>query len=297
MTAPAYTFFKYFPITDPNRTWGFTVVSVGNSKIPPQHPYPPAKHPDDHNFTWRKGRILDTYTLVYIPNGSGTFESTESGLIRIEKNCLFIVYPHIWHRYRPDIQTGWDEYWIEMTGNTAERFMNCPEFDPGKPVINLRASDVWMDHFIQLVETARHEPQGFQYLLASHTITILAHLLANKGQEDFDNEKIQIINQAKATLIDRMTENIDLRELAEQLCVSYSWFRKHFKNHTGLSPRQYQLEFRFQRARELLDHTDLPVNQISDRLGFSSVFYFSQQFKQKTGFCPLKYRYRRKNQV
>ena len=62
------------------------------------------------------------------------------------------------------------------------------------------------------------------------------------------------------------------------------------KKQTGLSPRQYQIEIRFSRARDFLTQSDQTISQISDRLGFYSVYYFSRFFKERTGMPPSVYR-------
>lgn len=72
--------------------------------------------------------------------------------------------------------------------------------------------------------------------------------------------------------------------------VSYSTFRKFFKEFTGLSPALYQQDLRLQRAKELLATTDLSIKEIAYRLCFDTPDYFSQKFKAKTGMTPREYR-------
>jgi AraC-like DNA-binding protein len=62
------------------------------------------------------------------------------------------------------------------------------------------------------------------------------------------------------------------------------------KNFTGISPRQYFLQLKVMRARELLITTDQSIKEISYQLGFDSIYYFSRFFKQKTGMSPSEFR-------
>ena len=78
--------------------------------------------------------------------------------------------------------------------------------------------------------------------------------------------------------------------LAEQLGVSYSSFRKLFKEYTGISPALYQQDLKLQRAKELLSTTDLFVKEIAYMLNFDSPDYFSSKFKRKTGLKPSDFR-------
>ena len=87
-----------------------------------------------------------------------------------------------------------------------------------------------------------------------------------------------------------MADEVDLRELAASLDVSYDGFRHAFKKHTGLPPHQYLLQLRIHRARELLCGTDLTVRQIAASLGFEDPYYFSRAFRKMTGRSPNRWR-------
>jgi AraC-like DNA-binding protein len=82
--------------------------------------------------------------------------------------------------------------------------------------------------------------------------------------------------------------------LARGLGVSYSWFRKTFTAHTGLSPHQYLLELRLIHARSRLAETRLSVKEIALEVGFEDEYYFSRLFRQKLGLSPSQWRKRRR---
>ena len=81
-----------------------------------------------------------------------------------------------------------------------------------------------------------------------------------------------------------------LPELAHRLGVSYTWFRRMFVHHTGLSPHQYRIQIKLGRARTLLSETALTVKEVAFRCGFESEHYFSRLFKRKTGVAPREWR-------
>ena len=72
--------------------------------------------------------------------------------------------------------------------------------------------------------------------------------------------------------------------------MSYAHFRRLFKQQTGLSPYQYHLQLRINRARELLHGTTLSVKQVAARLNFENPYHFSKIFKRKTGMAPHHFR-------
>ena len=67
-------------------------------------------------------------------------------------------------------------------------------------------------------------------------------------------------------------------------------FQRIFKEATGMSPNNYLLEMRIQRASKLLTETDTAIYNISEQVGISDWFYFSKAFKKKFGVSPLNYR-------
>ena len=91
---------------------------------------------------------------------------------------------------------------------------------------------------------------------------------------------------APETLEDTLT----IQEIAQELGISYSSFRKLFKEHTGFAPALYQQNLKLQRAKELLSTTDESIKGIAYRLNFESPDYFSAKFKNQTGMKPSDFR-------
>ena len=84
----------------------------------------------------------------------------------------------------------------------------------------------------------------------------------------------------------------DVEAIARELGVSYSWFRKTFKEYTGISPAQYQLQQRLLKAKEMLTGTDINISDIAYALKFVNTGQFSTFFKHKEGVTPSDFRKR-----
>lgn len=105
----------------------------------------------------------------------------------------------------------------------------------------------------------------------------------NVSTETLD-EVLQFIN-------DNLSQDIDLHHIADRLNYSYDRFRHIFKIHTGLSPHQYILNARIERARFLMDlNPQLSLSRIALECGFTSASQFSNIFRTKTGISPTAYR-------
>jgi transcriptional regulator GlxA family with amidase domain len=85
-------------------------------------------------------------------------------------------------------------------------------------------------------------------------------------------------------------EPLRVRDLAELVHLHPAWFSTRFRQLTGLSPAQYLMRYRLERARELLVSTDRSVREIAAMTGFQDPLYLSRQFRRLLGTSPTAYR-------
>lgn len=286
----ASRFSHYLPVEENALRWGLHVKDAGNTEVVVNSPYPPGQHPDEYNITWQKGRTLKEYQLVYITRGRGIFETAETGVVQIDPGQAIILFPGVWHRYRPLKKTGWDESWVGFSGDVADRIMNS-FFSPEKAVITVGYDQELNDLILSIAELTRTTPPGFQQLMAARTTEALATVRSlAMTHNTADRETDQKIQKARYHLLQYSSEEINMELLAQKLGLSYSRFRSLFKEHTGTAPHQYLLSIRINKACDLLRHTDFTISEIAERTGFSSTYYFSRLFKQKIGCAPTAFK-------
>lgn len=87
-----------------------------------------------------------------------------------------------------------------------------------------------------------------------------------------------------------LDQNIKLETLAQLLDMSQFHFSRLFKQSLGASPYQYLIQQRVERAKQLLQHSNLTITDIALDCGFSSHSHLSKQFRQVTGMTPKAYR-------
>ncbi|ANE45340.1 hypothetical protein SY83_02205 [Paenibacillus swuensis] len=78
--------------------------------------------------------------------------------------------------------------------------------------------------------------------------------------------------------------------LEEWTPYGHDYASRMFRKAYGVSPHAYHLQCKLQQAERLLQETELTVTEISERLNYGSVHYFSRWFKQQTGEQPTRYR-------
>lgn len=278
---------KYLHISNIDKDWGFYISTVGYCKTDKKKHYPAASgHPNDHLFSWNKGRILDGYYIVFITNGSGTFESAKTPPRIVEAGTCFILFPGVWHRYKPNPLVGWEEYWVGFNGAYPAQVMT-KFFDPETPFIKTGLNKDLLAAFTQLLTTASQAQVGYPQLIPGITLQLLGILNNIRLTEKVDNDRESIwVSQAIFILQNQLANNMNMEDLVADFPISYSKFRKSFKRITGKSPNQYHLDLRLDKAEELLRNTNLSVKEIGYHTGFDSPFYFSRLFKKKFGVSP-----------
>lgn len=283
-------FSKYLPVEPHARDWGLYVMDCGFTEVSPGSTYPPGKHPDEYMFTWQTGRTLTEHHLVYISRGAGYFETNSSPVRGVAAGDMLVLHKGAWHRYRPAEETGWDEFWVGFGGEYADHLM-AHFFDPKQPVIGANLDGEFIRIFRALADNMRFAPPGFAQIMAAYTVEILARLRAKTVSDGREGDSLHAqVQRARLSLLARFDEDIDLQVLARELGLSYSSFRRRFKAATGSSPRQYHLQIRLNRSKALLTGTNQPISLIADRVGFSSVYYFSRFFKKALHMSPGEYR-------
>ena len=129
---------------------------------------------------------------------------------------------------------------------------------------------------------------SFPQMMASF-YSMIAHLIQNTKLSKEQNSTWRITEYIEMNI---SNPDLTIADVAEAAGFSEVHFRKLFKNHYGVSPKQYILNHRLHIAKKLLESTNDPIAKIASKCGFSTIFYFSKLFKDKMGVSPYEYRER-----
>ena len=186
---------------------------------------------------------------------------------------MFLLFPGEWHSYHPLEHTGWTSYWIGFKE---------------KPIYHVGYSAVIETLYKRAYEAAVEEAAYSQQVMAGIVNDLIGTMYSLERNKELskNQQQVDMINRARLRIRESLESDLTIQQVAEELGVSYSNFRKLFKEYTGLSPATYQQELRLQRAKELLTTTNYSIKEIAYRLNFESPDYFSAKFKTKMGIKP-----------
>lgn len=102
--------------------------------------------------------------------------------------------------------------------------------------------------------------------------------------------QVATTTSARAWALGRLHEPIQLRDMAAQEAMSVRTFTRRFREETGISPGQWLTQQRVERARHLLETTDLSIDQVAREAGFGTAQSMRQHLQQALGVTPTVYR-------
>jgi AraC-like DNA-binding protein/quercetin dioxygenase-like cupin family protein len=278
-------------INSMGQTLGFYLNDVGHTVVPANSGYPPIieNHSQKYALSCEKGRVLQDFQVVYISEGKGVFQSTQGEPIPINAGDALLLYPGEWHRYQPDPEVGWTQFWINFNGDYADKLMSSEPLSSLRPIIRIGHDKELFQLLSNLAETMYSKPFLNPAVAAAQGIQVLAHLAITDQRHT--NKYSDQVEAALCYIYEHAEQAIDYRTLARNLGFSsYTIFRQEFDKVTGLPHTQYQLGIRLDKAKELLCGTTLPIGEIADQLGFRDQYYFARFFKAKTGITASEYR-------
>ena len=283
--------FKYLIVNERDKRFGLSVTTVGFQAIRAGSVYPPRNHPDAYYFTAQKGRVLHEYQLVYITKGRGTFASDTTPSVDISKGQILFLFPGQWHTYAPLQKTGWNEYYIGFEGPIIDNLVKNSFISKENQILDIGINEELASLFARALEVAEADKTAAQQYLSGIVLHIMGAVLAISQNKRYEvDNAAQKIESAKIIMHENVYKDIDPEELALKLGISYSWFRKVFKEYTGYAPAKYFQELKLRKAKQLLIESSMSVKEICYESNYTSTEHFFSVFKKRTNFTPTEYR-------
>lgn len=226
------------------------------------------------------------YHFLYIKSGTVDVTLGDRLINATEGQCV-VYFPSVKQQYFFHAKDNPTTYYIHFTGAAADEAMS---FLMGQSVMiyNILNKAAFEDVFYQLIRV--HNLRESIYLLEENTYLMrLITMLAANNLPRSKGVRSDIIGVTEY-IFEHYHEEIDFREYASSLFLSYSHFVHLFTKATGYSPHKFLLQVRIDKAKDLLLHTSLNISEISSHVGFADPLYFSRLFHKYNGKSPSQYR-------
>lgn len=230
--------------------------------------------------------------LIYCTDGKGWF-SIDHEKYEVSANQFFIIpTTDLPVRYASDAMDPWTIYWVHFTGR---KLSSLNESLSIKNLISPKTIP-FDEHRIKLWEMIYTcLEKGYSDENLNYANLSLYYLIANFL---FPQKNIELTQSASEDISDQVIEymknNISMRLTVQDIATEFSYSASHFQNlfrtKTGISPIDYFIHLKIQRACQLLALSDLRIKEIATAVGYSDAFYFSRLFNKIMGSSPLDYK-------
>lgn len=168
-----------------------------------------------------------------------------------------------------------------------------------RPTISSAPSELWLGHLERIdwlegfcselaLRFAFPDHAGKQAIV--HGIGYLwANLVEGPAQSKNDPHKDRIMALVARIRRDPASAG-DVESMAASCALSPAHFTRLFRRITGLPPNRFVIRERIYRAKSLLRDSNATLEEISERLGYTDLYFFSRQFRTETGLPPGAYR-------
>ena len=286
------SFSLYLPVNPEALKWEIYCNDAGFSSVPPGANYPlnPREHPKEYADTVVTGRILVEFQAVYIVRGTGRFWAEQFGSCDISAGDLMLLFPGVKHAYSPYKETGWDEYWVGFAGDHAHRLWQNGLFGPERALHHIGVQVELISDFEEILLLCREQSPGFQIRLGALVLQLLSHIHAIEQKQKTGDQDSEAVRKARKIMQTKLDSDLDMKELAAELGMNYTYLLEAFRKYTGLTPYQYFLQLRIHHAKTLLQDPSLSIKEVAWKLRFENQYYFSRLFRKKTGLSPSEWR-------
>ena len=245
--------------------------------------------PDGKGIPASPYRVLGSYAVVYLLDGSGRFRD-EFGLdLRMRAGDLLVVFPDVAHTYGPGRRERWTEFYLCFDGPVFDLWRESGLLNPAQPLHHLEPIEHWARRFEGVLGAPRRTGHAPPLLEVCRLQAVLSEALL-AGHYGFGEEEADWKDRACARLESDLERELDLEEMAGELGMSYDGFRKRFARMVGMPPARYRGCKIVDRACELMQGGSLTDREIAEMLGFCDEYYFSRRFKQVMGVSPRRFR-------
>lgn len=249
----------------------------------------------------------ENYEMVYMKKGFAVFEISGQS-VSLGPNDIVIIKPMQFHKFIVKSESGCEfivlnfKFGNKINGEYSEipleDFLNFVSSRETGAYITLKVSQkneiiVLLNRILKERESSEPGSEFLNYLLVLELFVLLSRALKMEWENSIKTKSPklkELIGISINFIHTNFERDISLGDIARFVFLSPSYFTRAFKEETGVSPINYLLKVRIERAKELLADTSLKISDIALSVGFSNQQRFNEMFKKYAHLTPLQYR-------
>ena len=239
---------------------------------------------------WKENNILCPFCKIYYITDGECEIKIEDTVYQGIKGRMFFIPSQTKHSFYHINDNYIIKYWLhfEIKAWDDQLFKNL-----GLPYyIDVKEDEQIISHFDDIFKQAKENSLASAFRLKAGILSLLSDYIALADQkhisirEENHSEFYSVISYINENLQNKLT----IDDLSDRMHMHPNYFIRLFKNRMGTTPLNYINKLRMERAKSLLENTNLPISEIMFQVGFQDLSSFSNFFKHYSGYNPKIFR-------
>ena len=227
--------------------------------------------------------IRTHYLFVLVESGKAVLYGDQK--IPFGKHDLLVMLPN--ERIHYKALKPWSIRWLGLYGKAVDRLIERIGVTAQNPIIHISLYNDLYTVMDKIYELSTAPSPSSKYRATGLIYEFFSILMQNSKMDQERNDPIQT---ALHIMDYNYSSSITIEQIARRLSINSAYFSRIFSERVGIPPKQYLLNQRVARAKELLKEPNASILEISNSVGYEDPLYFSRIFKKHIGLSPLEYR-------
>jgi AraC-like DNA-binding protein len=230
------------------------------------------------------------YTILYLLDGRGTFVDQHGRNWALRPGDLVQRFPDTRHSVYRERHDQWAEFYVTLPGSLYRALLAIGTINPRQAVLHPGLTRMTYGRLRAAMDNMRHDSGVSAAQVLAETHALLVHLFDMARERRASTDESTMVRRAREVLGRDLELRVPMVSVAEELGVGYERFRKAFRRHQGVSPKEYRIRRRIDLARHVLSAEQSGMKEVAFRLGYPDVASFVKQFRRVAGVTPARFR-------
>lgn len=235
--------------------------------------------------------IRPQYLIHYIIDGEGSY-TVNNKTYKLKKNQGFLIWPGVLTYYEADKNNPWTYMWVGFNGVKAQTYLSYANLTEENLIFEYSKDDSLRNHISEMLKLKGRDHsnelklEGLLYFFMSALAEIqkdIANPKSYKSTELYLEKSIEFIEN-------NYSNNVKVNDIASYIGINRSYLTNIFKKNINMSPQEFLVNYKIDKACEFLNNPDLSIKVIAASVGYTDPLTFSKIFKKVTGVNPKGYR-------